>query len=93
MRTHAAYSTARRSECPTWPIPEYVAAIRKFVAEYGWLPTAESWTERKAAVRAAVDVPDPARLTCLAPWRRDDPLVGLGRMVGQSTSVSPLAVT
>jgi hypothetical protein len=52
MRTHPAYSTARRSPCPTWPIPgsrESVAALREFVAEHGSLPTAESWTE--AAMR------------------------------------------
>ena len=49
--------------------------------------------DRLITVRnAAVDVLDPARLTRLATRRRDDPLVVLGRMVGQSTGVSPLAV-
>jgi hypothetical protein len=30
-------------------IAECVAALRRFVAEHGWLPTAETWTE--AAMR------------------------------------------
>jgi hypothetical protein len=50
--------------------------------------------DRLITVRyAAVDVLDPARLTRLATLRRDASLVVLGRMVGQSTGVSPLAVT
>ena len=42
---------------------------------------------------AAVDVLDPTRLTRLATRRRDDSLAVFGRMVDQSTGVSPLAVT
>src|SRR5258708_2760806 len=30
MRTHRAYSTARRSQCPTWQIPESLRLWRLF---------------------------------------------------------------